>query len=66
MGFLASIVTAPARLGTFTRGGIRVSRQLVESAQTNPQELLERLNTSYAGLTSDEAATRLESEEILR
>ena len=59
MGFLASIVTTSARLGRSAgQGGIRVSRQLVESAQANPKELLEQLNTSVAGLTAAEAETR--------
>jgi Mg2+-importing ATPase len=62
MGFLASIITTSARLGrTAGRGGMRVSRQLVASARINPQELLEQLNTSYTGLTSGEAAARLET-----
>ncbi len=62
MGFLASIITTSARLGRPAgQGSIRVARQLIESAQADPQALLERLNTSYAGLTSAEAEARLET-----
>ncbi len=60
MGFLATIVTVPARLGASTHNaGIRVSHLLIESAQANPQTLFEKLQTSPAGLSSEEAEERL-------
>lgn len=60
MGFLATIVTVPARLGASTHNaGIRVSHLLVESAQADPQTLFEQLQTSPAGLSSEEAEERL-------
>jgi Mg2+-importing ATPase len=63
MGFLAAIVSTPARLGAATRNirnnGIRVSPQLVQSAFAGPQTIFEQLNTSPSGLTAEEAEARL-------
>lgn len=61
MGFLAEIVTAPARIGATARpNSIHVSRQLVESARANTQTLFTQLNTSLSGLTHQAAEARLE------
>jgi Mg2+-importing ATPase len=60
MGFLATISTVPARLGTPARkNGIAVSRELVESAQAERNALYEQLHTRPTGLTADEAEERL-------
>jgi P-type Mg2+ transporter len=60
MGFLATFVTSPMRIGAGAQpGNIRVSHVLVESAQSDPQALLEQLNTSLAGLTSEQVEKRL-------
>jgi len=62
MGFLASIITTPLRLGNPAHAnGIRVSRQLVESARLDPNAVLEQLNTTPAGLSAAEAEARLET-----
>ena len=62
MGFFAAIISAPARLTNQAHGGaIRVSRQLIESAQLTSSALLEQLKTSPTGLTAAEAETRLET-----
>ncbi|HEX7599831.1 MAG TPA: magnesium-translocating P-type ATPase, partial [Polyangia bacterium] len=62
MGFFATIISAPARLGNQAHGnGIRVSRQLIESAQLAGSALLEQLNSTPTGLTAAEAETRLET-----
>jgi Mg2+-importing ATPase len=47
-------------LGTLQKaGGIRVSPKLVEAAQSEPPEVLRRLETSIDGLTETEAERRL-------
>ena len=62
MGFFATIISTPLRLsGQGNHSNIRVSRQLVESARLNANTLLEQLNTTPTGLTSDEAEARLEN-----
>ncbi len=61
MGLLATIASAPARLRIPVRNaGIRVSRQLVESAHADFNSLYQQLNTRPNGLTSDEVEERLE------
>ena len=61
MGFLASIINAPARLIPQSRpAGVRVSRQLVESAHADSSAILDQLDTRPNGLTSEEAEARLE------
>jgi len=62
MSFLASIIATPARLGNQAHAnGIRVSRQLIESAGLDARALIEQLNTGPAGLTTAEAEARLET-----
>ena len=61
MGFLTTISTASTRLTGSGRGrGITVSKKLLESAYSDSQKVLEQLNTTSAGLTVEEAETRLE------
>ncbi len=61
MGFLATILNTPTRLTDFVRGsGIHVSQKLINSARADNTSLLEQLNTSYQGITQDEAEERLE------
>jgi Mg2+-importing ATPase len=61
MGILATIFANPTRLSAFARGnGIKVSKKLVESGQVEVSAVLEKMNTTPKGLTSEEAETRLE------
>ena len=61
MGFLTTIMTAPARLGGASRNNkIRVSRELVASAQAASTALLEKYQTRLSGLNAKEVEARLE------
>ena len=61
MGIFTTIFANPTRLSAFTRGnGIKVSKKLVESGQAEASAVLEKMNTTPSGLTSEEAETRLE------
>lgn len=58
MGILSTISTASTRLKGTGRG-ITVSKKLLESAYAEAEKVLEQLNTTSAGLTAEEAETRL-------
>jgi Mg2+-importing ATPase len=61
MGIFATIFNNQPRLTGLVRGNdIKVSRQLIESGQTETLVLLEKLGTNPQGLTSEEAEIRLE------
>ncbi|MGA7192371.1 MAG: magnesium-translocating P-type ATPase [Anaerolineales bacterium] len=61
MGIFTTIFANPTRLSAFTRGnGIKVSKKLMESGQSEASAVLEKMNTTPSGLTSEEAETRLE------
>ncbi len=61
MGIFTTIFANPTRLSVFTRGnGIKVSKKLVESGQVETTAVLEKMNTTPSGLTSEEAEARLE------
>ncbi len=61
MGFFATIVTTPQRwIGPARGNGIQISKILVESAKLDTPAILEKLNTTQAGLAHEEAEARLE------
>ena len=61
MGIFTTIFANPTRLSVFARGnGIKVSKKLVESGQAEVSAVLEKMNTTPSGLTSEEAEARLE------
>ena len=61
MGIFTTIFATPPRLSGFARGnGIKVSKKLVESGQVEVAAVLEKMNTTSSGLTSEEAEVRLE------
>jgi Mg2+-importing ATPase len=70
MGFFATILTTPNRLMGFPKSnGIRISKELMESARADTATVLNRLNTSQNGLSQEEIETRLEQygfNEIIR
>jgi Mg2+-importing ATPase len=62
MGFLGTVLTAPARMAGLGRNGayrIAVSKKLVASAQADISSVLEQLNSNLNGLSQIEAETRL-------
>lgn len=61
MGFLGTVLTAPARLTAHGRGnGIHISKKLVESARMDTQAVLDQLKTTPKGLSAEEVEARLE------
>ena len=61
MGFLSTISTASSRLTGSARGrGIQISKKLLQSAYADTPAALEQMNTTLAGLSSEEAEERLE------
>jgi Mg2+-importing ATPase len=61
MGFLGTIITAPARLIDVSRGkGAQISKALVEAARLDSTAVLEKLATNSGGLTEEEYEIRLE------
>jgi len=60
MGLLTTIFTTPRLPGLMRGNGIRVSKKLMESGQMDAALVLEKLNTTNAGLTIEEAEARLE------
>jgi len=61
MGIFTTIFANPTHLSDFARGnGIKVSRKLVESGEIDVALLLEKLDTTDAGLTTEEAEARIE------
>jgi len=60
MGFLTTIITTPRLNGLVRGNGIKVSKNLVESARLDASAVLENLNTTQNGLSAEEVETRLE------
>ena len=60
MGILTTIFTTPRLNGLMRGNGIKVSKKLMESGQMDASLVLEKLNTTNAGLTIEEAEARLE------
>ncbi len=60
MGLLTTIFTTPRLNGLMRGNGIRVSKKLMESGQMDASLVLEKLDTTNAGLTIEEAEARLE------
>jgi P-type Mg2+ transporter len=61
MGFLGTIVTAPARLMDVSRGkGAQISKALVEAARLDAATVLQKLATNPGGLSEEEYEIRLE------
>ena len=60
MGIFTAIFANPTRLSVFARGnGIKVSKKLVESGQVEVSAVLEKMNTTPSGLTSEERGSSL-------
>ena len=61
MGFLGTIVTAPARLIDGSRGkGAQISKALVEAARLDTAAVLQKLDSNPSGLSEEEYELRLE------